>query len=180
MRGWGHAVSACTVLVLERSIGVKKEPTLDDPPEWAAAGLPPGGAWGGAEAAGWCCAPRCPGRSLVPALMDELRQAGMLHVLVVVGGIIPPQVRSSRGVWPGGTHTQCHAVGFARTLPVWSHQSTTTVPQPGPLPVCTCVCPCLPGAALTATAHRTMRSCTAWVWPPSLAPAHASPQLPWT
>lgn len=31
-------------------------------------------------------------RSLVPALMDELRQAGMLHVLVVVGGIIPPQV----------------------------------------------------------------------------------------
>lgn len=24
--------------------------------------------------------------------MDELRQAGMLHVLVVVGGIIPPQV----------------------------------------------------------------------------------------
>jgi methylmalonyl-CoA mutase cobalamin-binding domain/chain len=29
---------------------------------------------------------------LVPALLDELRQAGMLHVLVVVGGIIPPQV----------------------------------------------------------------------------------------
>lgn len=31
-------------------------------------------------------------RSLVPALLEELRQAGMLHVLVVVGGIIPPQV----------------------------------------------------------------------------------------
>lgn len=30
-------------------------------------------------------------RSLVPALMEELRAAGMLHVLVVVGGIIPPQ-----------------------------------------------------------------------------------------
>lgn len=30
-------------------------------------------------------------RSLVPALLDALREAGMQHVLVVVGGIIPPQ-----------------------------------------------------------------------------------------
>lgn len=38
----------------------------------------------------------CVSRSLVPALMDELRAAGMLHVLVVVGGIIPPQVRGQQ------------------------------------------------------------------------------------
>jgi methylmalonyl-CoA mutase cobalamin-binding subunit len=28
----------------------------------------------------------------VPALLEALRDAGMQHVLVVVGGIIPPQV----------------------------------------------------------------------------------------
>lgn len=48
----------------------------------------------------------------MPALMTELQQAGMLHVLVVVGGIIPPQVMmimSLRGC--GGSsseHTHIH------------------------------------------------------------------------
>lgn len=89
---------------------------------------------------------------------------------------------SSRGMWLGGPHTHCHAVGLARILPVGSRPvNNDAIPQPAPLPVYTCVCPCLAGAALTALPPpRTMRSCTPWVWQPSLAPAHASPQLPWT
>jgi len=33
----------------------------------------------------------CMPRALVPALMQALQEAGLQHVLVVVGGIIPPQ-----------------------------------------------------------------------------------------
>lgn len=104
-------------------------------------------AWGGAEAAGLCCACCCcTGRSLVPALMDELRQAGMLHVLVVVGGIIPPQVseKQQRRVAGRETHTHTHALprrrSCAHTPCVVPIQSATTAPQPAPLPVFVPVC----------------------------------------
>jgi methylmalonyl-CoA mutase cobalamin-binding domain/chain len=42
----------------------------------------------------------------VPALLQALREAGMQHVLVVVGGIIPPQV-STQGVKRGVCVLRC-------------------------------------------------------------------------
>lgn len=103
-------------------------------------------AWGGAEAAGLCCACCCcTGRSLVPALMDELRQAGMLHVLVVVGGIIPPQVSEKQQRRVAGRETHTHTRIATQTVlrahslcgphPVGNHRPTASTPPS----VCTCV-----------------------------------------